>query len=874
MFSLGMVVYLYTAIDSTVATVVALTTGATAFFYVITNLLSVLYEVCPFGTQISHSTRRILKFIANHWTYAQRWKHLFVIKRSRSPHQTTEQELHALRWLAGHAQDPLVGDSAYHALAGFRSDSSPSNNSNAVLSPRDSAADPNAETPSPNSRDKAAITPGRKEKLITHMFVDVCQRMREEPTSGAHELEVSCGASVARFAATLPRLVNYLQPHSDRKLLIKLANERRRHLDLKPERFDPPKQALEALDAILDNTCPPFTADAYARITASELRLVTHIAGSLKSTRNSQPPMEWDSKSYQTRRNSNAVETAIGILTGVDPKHNSEVDIFELQARYSRSLARASFQMFFHSNDRASMSPFSLIGLLESLDKAAKCDDLNGTTRDGPNPTKQQLCTHHPQNSTAPTKLPDFNIFLVGAGDSYELRSGEIGNPCGLIAGILNVLGASSTRNVAAIEVAAANALNSVAPLLIRQLFGFTPTFTVAVEEPTSPKTDSIAVDDKMNKTSQYGIAGATATPSREIAAVPRSPGAPGSPLSRPPLAGASFRWDLNSYGWPIRDPIFSIAHWSLGQMIVLATFAKKHREVQGIGELSRLSLRAFNYRFQSCFPRSTAFTIAATYLRELKYLIDNFDTVDSNSSNSTDTESANAHLLQILALKEEKTVYSTYLADELGGPSQLLKIMQAALAPPATVEILLADISDAALSYWPYFSDPKDVDDQGLLRLLKLAEHQPYKLAVARCIFQIVRTAATLTAEHPGYPSITIDGLPAFFEATRFVLNYHESNPKKPLEMYNFVDNMFKVVRAFGSEHDEFIKNSIPRKEVKGFLKTMTKNTRLKTEVRNDWKRFGKPDDDDNQDEHTDPDHSKRKAVPDQRNVSEGHDQ
>ncbi|KAG8698025.1 hypothetical protein FRC08_006176 [Ceratobasidium sp. 394] len=223
MFSLGLVVYLYTAIDTTVATIVALTTGATAFFYVITNLLSVLYEVSPFGTQISLSTRRILRFAANHWSYAQRWKHYFTIKQSKSSDKTTEEDLHALRWLANHAQDPLVGDSAYHALAGFRLGSSPAT--------VDATPDPTI----PTSQDEALAKLGRKEKLITNMFVDVCLRLGEATSAGAHELEVSCGASVARYAATLPPLVNYLQPHRNRDLLVKLADARRRQLDAEEE---------------------------------------------------------------------------------------------------------------------------------------------------------------------------------------------------------------------------------------------------------------------------------------------------------------------------------------------------------------------------------------------------------------------------------------------------------------------------------------------------------------------------------------------------------------------------------------------------------------------------------------------------------------
>ncbi|KAF8598581.1 hypothetical protein BDV93DRAFT_412962, partial [Ceratobasidium sp. AG-I] len=54
LFSLGLVVYLYTSVDLTVASIVALMTGATILFYIIATGLASLYEVCPFDTQLSY----------------------------------------------------------------------------------------------------------------------------------------------------------------------------------------------------------------------------------------------------------------------------------------------------------------------------------------------------------------------------------------------------------------------------------------------------------------------------------------------------------------------------------------------------------------------------------------------------------------------------------------------------------------------------------------------------------------------------------------------------------------------------------------------------------------------------------------------------
>lgn len=239
MFSLGLVVYLYTAIDTTIATIVALTTGATAFFYVITNVLGTLYEVSPFGTQISHSTRRILRLVSIRWQYMERYKHYFIINQPKSSGQTTEQDLHALRWLANHSQDPLVGDSAYHALSGLRSGVPVPHESNvsSVSTCPTFGSNPDAlKCAGPpktlSTQPETLANSRRKDKLITSMFVDVCQRLGEARNANSHELEVSCGASIARFAATLPRLVNYLLSHPSRDILVGLADTRRRQLDL------------------------------------------------------------------------------------------------------------------------------------------------------------------------------------------------------------------------------------------------------------------------------------------------------------------------------------------------------------------------------------------------------------------------------------------------------------------------------------------------------------------------------------------------------------------------------------------------------------------------------------------------------------------
>lgn len=204
LFFLGLTIYLYAVVDTAIATIVTLCTGSAALFYLITFILGTLYADCPFGTHTSRCTRRMLDFVVGHLKYLKRRSRYFCIKWFKPLRQTSEEDLQALNWLANNAKDPQVVDSAYHALAGLPSELA--------------------------SIDGPHAIPGRNEEVITSMFVDVCQRLREAPASDPQELEVSCGVSVARYAATLPRLVHYLQLYPNQRLLAKLAGTRGREI--------------------------------------------------------------------------------------------------------------------------------------------------------------------------------------------------------------------------------------------------------------------------------------------------------------------------------------------------------------------------------------------------------------------------------------------------------------------------------------------------------------------------------------------------------------------------------------------------------------------------------------------------------------------
>lgn len=212
LFSLGLVVYLYTSVDLIVTSIIALITGVVILFYIIATGLAALYEVCPFDTQLSYYCRRMLRHISHYWKLARHYRHYFNIKRPESWDYTTKEDLHALQWLANHARDPRVSDSAYQSLAGLRL--KPQQEQSAA------ASAPNLSLLAQSGNHKKS---GRKDRLVTSMFVDVCHRLHQARSGSPHELAVSFGVNVARYASTLPHFVNHLVSHSNQERLAKLV---------------------------------------------------------------------------------------------------------------------------------------------------------------------------------------------------------------------------------------------------------------------------------------------------------------------------------------------------------------------------------------------------------------------------------------------------------------------------------------------------------------------------------------------------------------------------------------------------------------------------------------------------------------------------
>lgn len=182
LFSLGLVVYLWT-LDKGIASVIMAITSATLIFYISTSILGAIYEFCPFVTQISIYFRNLVSTPTSN-------RRLYQIDLGDSAlhAKTTERELRALKWLAENARDPSIGDCAYQALAGL--------------------AIPSSES---TSTSKDSI---QQYIILSSMFSIVSERLSKALRFQPQKLSACHGMNAARYAAALPKMLRYLETYT------------------------------------------------------------------------------------------------------------------------------------------------------------------------------------------------------------------------------------------------------------------------------------------------------------------------------------------------------------------------------------------------------------------------------------------------------------------------------------------------------------------------------------------------------------------------------------------------------------------------------------------------------------------------------------
>ncbi|KAF8597966.1 hypothetical protein BDV93DRAFT_610082 [Ceratobasidium sp. AG-I] len=790
LFSLGLMVYLYSLVDLAVATVIALLTGATILFYVIATGLASLYEACPFDTQLSHYCRKLLRFISHRWGFAQRYQHYFNIKRPESIDHNSKEDLHALRWLANHARDPRVSDSAYQALAGLRLKL----HSDPPTLPPDS---PTAELPILVSQAAISSAPRKMDKLISNMFVEICHRLHQTRAGNRHELAISFGTNAARYILALPNLLGYLHTHPNQERMADLAHARMvkvgaRSAVIKHEQyeaFDPARQALDALDAMLADDLPPFSADAYAWITAAELMLTVTIASAIKPHESAV-----SSKIEHGSESPNEIGPTNAVVLNTSSGSPTLVTLVDLRARYSRSLARASFQMIPHSDGRAPMKAPSLVHLLKCIDTAAQCPALNP-----PN----SLSTHHPQHSYEDSTPPTFCIMMAGATGGYGLSPGVIGDPDGILGGLLNILGASGDE--LAVERAAGHALSSIAPVLIRQWLNL-------------PSTSADAQNQGSDDSSEVEIPFGLQSQSSDIKE--------SDPASR------SFQLSLDT--WPTLDGSDSdyIAVWVLTLLLQLSAIAKLHSHKSGVGVLYKLGLQAFNRRSRSCNPDMTPLVAASQKCDIVKYLV---ASNDNEPSPTKDGDSINGQLLELLALKDRDnaTIFSIC---EIELPHVFQVIHKAPISITRT-EILLASISKRGSQNLQHFANK----DRGFRWLLQVAERGEYTPAVARCVFDLLSSFSTQHSGNDQSVLSTTEDAHAFLKVVAIALKHPPSRGYKVPSLLLFLQNVFSILQTLrdGEDMKMQIAVDLPEVELEEVLRNNPGNKDLNQCISTGLERF-----------------------------------
>lgn len=140
--------------------------------------------------------------------------------------------------------------------------------------------------------------------------------------------------------------------------------------------------------------------------------------------------------------------------------------LFNLRARYSRALCRASFQLRFHADGSAPISTDPLLYLLDSISLAGRCERLLPDSH-------TSLGTHQPQSKK--NRFPEFQVHVFGSGAWHYLNPTDIGDKDGLRVGLLGILGSDQIETTLGLELAAGRALATFAPMLLSQWLRMIP---------------------------------------------------------------------------------------------------------------------------------------------------------------------------------------------------------------------------------------------------------------------------------------------------------------------------------------------------------------------------------------------------------------
>jgi hypothetical protein len=484
------------------------------------------------------------------------------------------------------------------------------------------------------------------------------------------------------------------------------------------------ERAFQALDAVWNDECPPFTADAYARLTAAELRLIGSALGEIhaqSSTRN-------NIHSHELEKSIFSAHTSIDLAPNLPSSTEKEPDVMldKLRARYSRALCRSAFQLRFHSNGRAPIGNFSLINLLEAICELAIQNGLD---------SDKTLSTHY-QRDDMGEPVPII-AFITGTSGYRILDPNDIGDEDGLLAGLTVLLGSTAAKSLPRLEIAAANAMAAIGPKLITQWVtvqhvstdnGYKPPERwPSLSMPDSPK--SVAQDREVN--------------------MPRT-------------------------------------KCVITQLLETTHFAISHFNHPGICELPDIALESlYNRASTPVSARHTAHEVIAPQISLLKDWIDSVGRVETQNQRENSnawSQTAKVYLLRLLAIrsKEKKTIFDHLLKQmpgtEHGAENRrlfiILEIMGTASGYTEDIIKLLDNVASSVhTNYDGNYSKSFTTMSDGFHYLQKIGSHPDYAEHVAQTIMHIVTYLVHESGDGMGW--IQASAIPGFLDAVSFVCRH-----------------------------------------------------------------------------------------------------
>lgn len=465
LFALGLVVYLW-SLEAIVAAFTGTVVGFTLIFYLGTTLLGAIVPFCPFVTEISLYARRIGGAKVGAWLRLHH-EHIPSPPTSGIRPDTTLEDIRAVSWLAENARDPIAIDCSYQCLSGVRVPKSP--------------------TASDAAYPYSYIRLWRMS--LDHTFPTVLARFSTLLQDG-RELATSRGINAARYARALVEMVSFLDTTDMKPEAQPNINHNQKRARPKLDSFPLPsfsdpvglpptlsraELALQTLEGVWRDEHPPFSANAFACLTAAEIRLAVLAANLLGEEKS---PQEIPSLEVQ---GSNEVtgSAAIDIL----PSRSS---VASLRNTYTRALVRAAVQLRYHSDGRTPIEPFSLATLLNALRVGASCATFNPEivpdnlleVEDYPDGANPEVPTK--KHRKKPTIEHDSSFIIPVFTFDHYLRPTELARgPLGCVVRLLGTMslrarnsGGSSSKSPGApswVRLSAARALSALAPVMLER---------------------------------------------------------------------------------------------------------------------------------------------------------------------------------------------------------------------------------------------------------------------------------------------------------------------------------------------------------------------------------------------------------------------